>query len=130
MSDVSSQPRPKRNFVLNVRTDAIMLNNDIDDDIASGKAFLAAASTTVFFGGGLARRGLKRDEVVKTLNALECRISVLAKPPGQGLSLQELADIGLVRVSVGPILWRKAMVAFNAGADGLVTTYEEMKVTM
>ncbi|EER45201.1 PEP phosphonomutase [Histoplasma capsulatum H143] len=97
------------NFALNARTDAILLNNDVDEAIRRGKAFLDAGATTV---------------ISKDLGG---RINVIAWP--NGLSVQELADIGVARISVGPRLWRSANAGFEKAATDLLTEYEAMKET-
>ncbi|ODH46077.1 hypothetical protein GX48_07848 [Paracoccidioides brasiliensis] len=86
------------NFVLNARTDAIVINNDVDEAIRRGKAFLEAGATTAFVWGGAKRGGLTRDEVVRISDQLDGRLDVIALQ--RGLSVQELADIGAARISV------------------------------
>lgn len=113
------------NFVLNARTDAVMLNGDVDDAIARGKAFLDAGASTAFVWGG-SSRGLVRDEVVRLVAALGGRLNVIAKP--DGLTVQDLADIGVARVSVGPRLWRAANAAFESEAGKLLGEYGALKV--
>ncbi|EDN10431.1 PEP phosphonomutase [Histoplasma capsulatum] len=115
------------NFALNARTDAILLNNDVDEAIRRGRAFLDAGATTAFVWGGQKRGGLTRDEVVRISRDLGGRINVIAWP--NGLSVQELADIGVARISVGPRLWRSANAGFEKAATDLLTEYEAMKET-
>ncbi|PGH10322.1 hypothetical protein GX51_00079 [Blastomyces parvus] len=115
------------NFALNARTDAILLNNDVDEAIRRGKAFLDAGATTVFVWGGQKRGGLTKAEVIQISRELGGRINVIAWP--HGLSVQELADIGVARISVGPRLWRSANAGFEKAAADLLGEYEAMKAT-
>lgn len=95
-------------FVLNARTDTVLLNGDVDDAIVRGKAYLEAGATTAFIWGG-PKRGLRTEEVKRLVAELGGRINVRAKP--DGLSIQELAEIGVARVSVAPRFWRAKGVA-------------------
>ncbi|PGH14690.1 hypothetical protein AJ79_02856 [Helicocarpus griseus UAMH5409] len=115
------------NFALNARTDAILVENDVDEAIRRGKAYLEAGATTVFVWGGRKRGGMTKEEVVRVSNELGGRINVIAWPGG--LSVQELADIGVARISVGPRLWRSANAAFEEAAKDLLGEYEAMKAT-
>lgn len=112
------------NFVVNARTDAIAFYNDIDDAITRGKAYLDAGATTTFVWGG-PRGGLTREEVIKLSDAFGGRLNVIAAE--NGLTIQELANIGVARISVGPRLWRKARAAFEDGANELLRQYQAMK---
>ncbi|EEH18073.2 hypothetical protein PABG_00636 [Paracoccidioides brasiliensis Pb03] len=115
------------NFVLNARTDAIVINNDVDEAIRRGKAFLEAGATTAFVWGGAKRGGLTRDEVVRISDQLDGRLDVIALQ--RGLSVQELADIGVARISVESRLWISAYAAFLEAAKGLLGEYEAMKAS-
>lgn len=112
------------NFVLNARSDAILVNGDLDDAIIRAKAYLEAGAANAFVWGGVAR-GLSRDEVVKISNAVGGRLNVIAKP--DGLTIQELADIGVARISVGPRLMRAAIAAFEQQAASLLGDYQAMQ---
>lgn len=107
------------NFALNARSDAVVVNSDIDDAIARGKAFLAAGANTVFVWGG-PNRGLARAEVEKISKALDGRLNVIKVLAPGGLSVQELADIGVARISVGPQLYRKAIATVQEAASELL----------
>ena len=115
------------NFALNARTDAVIVNNDVDDAIARGKAFLAAGANTVFVWGGPTRGGLTRAEVEKVAKALDGRLNVIKKLTPDGLSVQEIADIGIARISVGPGLWSKATAAFQGEAEQLLLASAQVK---
>ncbi|KAI2413269.1 hypothetical protein LOZ41_003342 [Ophidiomyces ophidiicola] len=114
------------NFVVNARTDAIAFYDDIEDAITRGKAYLDAGATTTFVWGG-PRRGLSRDKVVRLSNAFGGRLNVIAAE--NGLSIQELTDIGVARISVGPRLWRTATAAFKEAADEILNQVQAMQST-
>lgn len=111
-------------FVLNARTDTVLLNSDIEVAVARGRAFLEAGATTVFVWGG-PKRGLSRDEVVSLVDALGGRLNVIACDGG--LTIQELSDIGVARISVGPRLWRAANAAVEREAAKLLNDYAAVK---
>ncbi|KAI8866287.1 putative carboxyphosphonoenolpyruvate mutase [Ramicandelaber brevisporus] len=108
-------------FVINARTDAVLVHGDLEEAIRRGKAFLAAGATTVFVWGG-PKRGLSRDEVARLVGEFDGRLNVIKKFTPDGLSVQELADIGVARISVGPALWRKAMTAYKEEAEKLLAS--------
>ncbi|WEW59243.1 hypothetical protein PRK78_004712 [Emydomyces testavorans] len=112
-------------FVLNARTDAVAYSFDVEEAVTRGKAYLDAGATTAFVWGG-PRGGLSREEVVKLSNAFGGRLNVIALE--NGLTIQELADIGVARISVGPRLWRKAMSAFEGAANELLEQYQALKL--
>ena len=112
------------NFVLNARTDAVMLNGDVDDAIVRGKAYLEAGASTVFVWGGPHRGGIARNDVERLVKEFGGKLNVIAKP--DGLTIQELADIGVARISVGPRLWMAANTAFQGAAGKLLGEYAAM----
>ncbi|KAK2865082.1 hypothetical protein FQN49_003930 [Arthroderma sp. PD_2] len=108
------------NFVLNARTDAVLLNKDLDDAIVRGKAFLEAGANTVFVWGGLSRA-----DVVRLSGEFGGMLNVSALP--DGLTVQELADIGIARISVGPRMWRLAMKTVEEESKKLLDDYAAMR---
>lgn len=102
-------------FVINARTDAVLVNGDVDAAITRGQAYLEAGATTIFVWGG--PRGLSRSEVIRLCDAFNGRLNVLARLTPDGLTIRELADIGVARISIGPALWRHAMAAFRERAE-------------
>lgn len=92
-------------FVINARTDALFAGRDVDEAIERGKAFLEAGATNVFIWGGPSRKGWSTEEVTKATKALGGKLNVILKrsAPG-GLSIKELGEIGVARISVGPQL--------------------------
>ena len=86
-------------FVVNARCDSLHHGGDIAEVIDRGKAYLDAGATAVFVWGG--KRGVSRKEVEALVEAFQGRLSV--KLDFEGLTIKELAQIGVARVSVGPI---------------------------
>jgi 2-methylisocitrate lyase-like PEP mutase family enzyme len=94
-------------FVVNGRTDTLFSGGSLEDAIARGKAYLAAGAKCVFIWGGPARNGWAKAEVVRATKELEGRLNVsLARGKKDGLSVEELGEIGVSRISVGPYLMR------------------------
>jgi 2-methylisocitrate lyase-like PEP mutase family enzyme len=95
-------------FVINARTDALLVGQSIDEAIARGKAYLEAGAANVFIWGGRERGGTRTEEVKKASDALGGRLNVtLIRIMAGGLTVGELKEIGVARISVGPqIMWR------------------------
>ncbi len=108
------------NFVVNARTDILLTGGTVDEAIERGRAYLDAGATTVFVWGGPKRGGMTREEVTKITEALNGRVSVKLCLGDQCLAVEELADIGVARISCGPELWRKAMTAFEQEMNGIL----------
>ncbi|KAF2739094.1 PEP phosphonomutase-like protein [Polyplosphaeria fusca] len=98
-------------FVINARTDALLVGKPISEAIERGKAFLEAGASNVFIWGGRERGGTTRAEVEEASKALngKLNVSMMRMAPG-GLSLKELKEIGVARISVGPQIMRKTQV--------------------
>jgi len=109
-------------FVLNARSDVMKLDplpdGALEETIRRGKAYLEAGATTVFVWGGA--RGLRDDEVRALVAAFEGRLAVKLSGKSDGLSVSELADIGVARISIGPSLWMLAMKAVRTTARRLL----------
>jgi 2-methylisocitrate lyase-like PEP mutase family enzyme len=106
-------------FVVNARCDTLIHGGELDEVIERGKKYLDAGATTVFVWGGSIRGGISKEEVVKLVKAFDGRLNVSLKMEG-GLSVQELKDIGVARISVGPAIQFKAMDTFKQVAGGLL----------
>ncbi|KAI1361914.1 phosphoenolpyruvate phosphomutase-domain-containing protein [Xylaria arbuscula] len=72
--------------------------------IRRGKAYLAAGATTVFVWGGPGR-GLRDAEIRTLVAAFGGRLAVKLGSGEDALSVRELADMGVARISVGPSLY-------------------------
>ncbi|KAF2688168.1 PEP phosphonomutase-like protein [Lentithecium fluviatile CBS 122367] len=108
-------------FVINARTDALLVGQSIDDAIARGNAYLEAGATNVFIWGGRERGGTRTEEVVKACEALggKLNVSLVRVKPG-GLTLGELREIGVARVSVGPQLMMRTVGAVGEEARSIL----------
>jgi 2-methylisocitrate lyase-like PEP mutase family enzyme len=112
-------------FVINARTDCILLGGTIDEAIERGRKYLSAGATTVFVWGGM-QRGLRDAEVSMLVKGLDGRVNVIyRKTMENALSVKDIAGIGVSRISMGPGLWRESMTAFDEELKRILTTYDE-----
>jgi 2-methylisocitrate lyase-like PEP mutase family enzyme len=100
-------------FVINARTDILVTEGTVEEAVERGHAYLDAGATTVFVWGGSKRGGMTKEEVETITKEFGGRISVKLCIGGRYLTVKELGEIGVARVSCGPELWRKAMKAFE-----------------
>ncbi|KAL4788096.1 phosphoenolpyruvate phosphomutase-domain-containing protein [Aspergillus varians] len=91
-------------FVINARTDILASGGSIDDAIDRGKAFLKAGACTVFVWGGPGGRGVSREEVEELVSAFDGRLNVKLVLRDGFLTIPELRQIGVARISMGPEL--------------------------
>lgn len=106
-------------FVVNARTD-VLASGAVDQAIERGKAFLGAGACTVFVWGP-GGRGVSDDEVKKLVAALGGMVNVKMNLKEGFLGVQDIRNLGVARISVGPELWRTAMEAFTDKAKSLLT---------
>ena len=109
-------------FVINARTDVMTLDprpeGALEETIRRGKAYLAAGAMTVFvWGGGI---GLSSEDIKALVQAFDGRLSVLLSRKPDGLSVKELANLGVARISIGPTLWLIALAAVKETATRLL----------
>ncbi|PTB43707.1 hypothetical protein M441DRAFT_189959 [Trichoderma asperellum CBS 433.97] len=104
-------------FVVNARCDTLIQGGGLEEVIERGRAYLAAGATTVFVWG--ASRGVSRSEVVELVKAFDGRLNVLLNLSG-GLTVKELADIGVARISIGPTLQIGAMTKLKKDAEAIL----------
>lgn len=109
-------------FQLNARTDAIVrggerpISESIDDAIARGRAFLDAGASLVFVPGAVSR-----DVVEPLVEGLGIgKLSVIGLPGA--LSAAEFQELGVARVSYGPLTQRVALRALRDLATDLYGT--------
>lgn len=104
-------------FVVNARTDALFAGEGLQDAIARGKAYLQAGAFNVFIWGGPSRDGWSREEVKQAVEAFEGRLNVsLVRGRAGGLSVAQIAELGVARISVGPALMRWGSEAIKGEA--------------
>lgn len=118
-------------FVLNARCDVFRLvtnphrPEELGDEVRMGeavkrgKAYLDAGATTVFFWGG-GGRGLRTAEVERLVRELGGRVAVKLADGEGALTVDELAMIGVARVSLGPGLWSVAQDAVREAASRIL----------
>lgn len=106
-------------FVLNARTDAFVRGGDrpasesIADAIERGRAYLDAGATTVFVPGIL-DAAVTRDLVA---GIGERKVSVIGLPGA--LTAAEYEELGVARISYGPMTQRVALTALQDVAKSL-----------
>ena len=112
-------------FVVNARTDCVLLGGTIDEAIERGKKFLGAGATTVFVWGGM-ERGLRDAEVSQLVKHLDGKVNVIyRKTMKNSLSVKDIAGLGVARISMGPGLWRESMKTVDQELGGILTSYNE-----
>jgi 2-methylisocitrate lyase-like PEP mutase family enzyme len=97
--------------VLNARVDVFLRGGDVDEAIRRGRLYAQAGADCVY---PIGIRG--RDAIRRLVAEVDAPINILAVPGG--LSLDELRDLGVARVSFGSGLMHIAMdAAAQAAAD-------------
>lgn len=108
-------------FVVNARTDVLYQDGaTMDDAVKRGRAFLEAGACTVFVWGGPGGWGVSSDEVRVLVRDLGGMVNVKMNLRDGFLGVEEIRDLGVARVSVGPELWKAAMTAFKKNAEMLL----------
>ncbi|KAI0190410.1 phosphoenolpyruvate phosphomutase-domain-containing protein [Xylaria flabelliformis] len=90
----------------------------LDETVRRGKRYLDAGATTVFVWGG--PRGLRDAEVRTLAREFGGRLAVKLAVGENALSVKELADIGVARISVGPSLYQAAVKTVREAAERIV----------
>jgi 2-methylisocitrate lyase-like PEP mutase family enzyme len=97
--------------VLNARVDVFLHDGEVDEAVRRGRLYANAGADCVY---PIAVRG--RDAIRRLVEEIGAPLNVLAMPGG--LSLEELGELGVARVSFGAGLMRTAMeAAAQAAAD-------------
>jgi len=112
-----ARQRGEADFVVNARCDSLHHGGDLAEVIRRGQAYLNAGATAVFVWGG--KRGVSEEEVRNLVEAFQGRLSV--KLDFEGLTVKQLAEIGVARVSVGPSMQTRMMKALAQDAEALLT---------
>ncbi len=105
-------------FVVNARCDILIRGGEMEEVIERGKKYLEAGATTVFVWGG-SKRGISRAEVERMVKQFDGRLNVSLKWTG-GLTVAELAEIGVARISVGPAIQFFALAEVSKKAEELL----------
>ena len=107
-------------FVVNARCDVLVQGGEIAEVLERGKQYLAAGATTVFVWGGRAR-GTRTVEVEQMVRAFEGKLNVSMKLSPGAHGVEELARMGVSRISVGPALQSAAFDLYREVAEGILT---------
>lgn len=102
-------------YVVNARVDVLAFGGTINEVVERGKAYLEAGAASIFVLG-FGKHNITKEEIVDMVNRLDGK---LALHPG-GLSMKDLRDSGVCRISVGSLFYRKAMDAFRSEAVTLL----------
>jgi 2-methylisocitrate lyase-like PEP mutase family enzyme len=114
-----AEKRGVPDFVVNARTDVLLKGGLIDEAVERGKAYLAAGATTVFVLGGSVRVITKSD-IEQLARAFDGKLNFGLRIGPGNITVKELADIGVARLSIGPQLQLIAMKAITDEAEKLL----------
>ncbi|KAF4448027.1 carboxyphosphonoenolpyruvate phosphonomutase-like protein [Fusarium austroafricanum] len=114
-----ARERDVPDFVVNARIDTLVLGGTLEDVLVRGKKYLEAGANTVFVWG--ASRGVSKEEVQAMVKDFDGRLNVLLKIGDGGLTIPELANLGVARISIGPTLQFTAMSGLQKQAEELLT---------
>lgn len=106
-------------FVVNARCDVLVHGGNLDEVLERGKQYLAAGAVTVFVWGG-SSRGVSTQEVERMVKEFDGRLNILLSGKPDGLTIPQLRDLGVARISVGPTLMVKAMKTLTEEAEKLL----------
>ena len=109
-------------FVLNARTDVFSRAPRgadrgplVEDAIVRGRAYLEAGAPVVFVPGAVLR-----DEIEALVDAFGPQKLSVITVPKHSLSVRELEELGVARVSTGPFTQRVALTALQEATAALV----------
>jgi 2-methylisocitrate lyase-like PEP mutase family enzyme len=104
-------------FCVNARTDVLAFGGSIKDAISRGRAYLDAGAVTLFVWGGAEGRGVTKEEVAELVTGLNGMVNVKMNLRPGFLTVKELSEIGVARISVGPEMFHKAMAGFKEALE-------------
>jgi 2-methylisocitrate lyase-like PEP mutase family enzyme len=102
------------NFCINARTDVLGHGGSIDDAIDRGRLFLEAGATTVFVWGVM-KVQLSEDDIKRLVSGLDGKLAVQARD----LTVKQLQQCGVARISIGPQLLRLALAHIEKEAKAM-----------
>lgn len=109
-------------FVVNARSDPLLHGGTVAEVISRGKAYLAAGATTVFVIGGTApAASLTKDEITELVRAFDGKVNIGFKGGPGRLTVKELTELGVARLSIGPSLQFVAMKALKEEAEKILS---------
>jgi 2-methylisocitrate lyase-like PEP mutase family enzyme len=104
-------------FVVNARADPLLHGGTIAEVISRGKAYLDAGATTIFVLGGASTK----DEVTELVQAFDGRVNIgFKRAPGR-LTIKDLVELGVARISIGPSLQLVAMKHLKEEAEAILS---------
>jgi 2-methylisocitrate lyase-like PEP mutase family enzyme len=115
-------------FVVNARTDVLRLKPNpegwtremmVQEVVRRGKAFLKAGATCVFVWGGAAGE-ISKEEVKVLVKEFDGKLAVKLANGKGGLSVKELAQLGVCRISIGAGLYSDDMDALRKKAERIL----------
>lgn len=106
-------------FVLNARCDTLIHGGTLEEVLQRGKAYLSAGATTVFVLGG-PKHKITRPDVENMVKAFDGRLNIGWNPEASPFHIKELAEMGVMRVSIGPSLQMMAMEILTREAEKIM----------
>lgn len=104
-------------FTLTARAENYLVGRpDLKDTIKRLQAYQQAGADVVYAPGLTSK-----EDIVSVVRSVDCPVNVVMGLKGVQLSLQELSDIGVKRISVGSALTRAALGAFLRAAREMKT---------
>ncbi|KAF3024378.1 hypothetical protein E8E14_014349 [Neopestalotiopsis sp. 37M] len=114
-------------FVLNARCDVFASKDPhldgqavMREALKRGEAYLAAGATTIFFWRA-AGTGFSEQEVRTLVRGLDGRVAIRLGQAKGALSSSALAELGVMRISVGPSLFQIGMKSVQESAMEVLT---------
>lgn len=94
-------------FVVNARCDVLVQGGKFDEVLDRGQKYLAAGAITVFVWG--ASRGVSSQEVQTMVEKFDGHLNVLLSRKQDALTIPQVRELNVTRISVGPTLQLKAL---------------------
>lgn len=116
-----------QDFVINARSDTYLRGGTLDEAIRRGKLYLEAGATTIYIIGGGGPSGKVSEDVKKMAAGLDGMVNIGMRIPKAGaeaeaLTSEQLAELGISRISVGPQIYQAMAEATKAAAQKVFGT--------